>query len=117
MSVFDKDGAERELRVTLGHTIPVSSQSKYQNRMRGIGSGPYCRASSSYIAMVLFTTISSLSLKLDLRFVLTVHSRPANILLSTSNVPVLVDFGFAKQYDPQAPDAFHSNLSYGTPEV
>ncbi|EKM51593.1 uncharacterized protein PHACADRAFT_102228, partial [Phanerochaete carnosa HHB-10118-sp] len=42
--------------------------------------------------------------------------KPANILLTPANVPVLIDFGFAKQYDPQAPDAFHSNLSYGTPE-
>lgn len=44
-------------------------------------------------------------------------SRPANILLSAASVPVLVDFGFAKHYDPRASDAFHSNLSYGTPEV
>ena len=51
------------------------------------------------------------------RISLTEVPRPANILLSTSSVPVLVDFGFAKQYDPQASDAFHSNLSYGTPEV
>ncbi|GJE88475.1 protein kinase domain-containing protein [Phanerochaete sordida] len=42
--------------------------------------------------------------------------KPANILLSAANVPVIVDFGFAKQYDPKAADAFHSNLSYGTPE-
>ena len=43
--------------------------------------------------------------------------RPANILLSNENVPVLVDFGFAEKYDLQSPEAFHSNLSYGTPEV
>ena len=43
--------------------------------------------------------------------------RPANILLSGENVPVLVDFGFAERYDVSASDAFHSNLSYGTPEV
>ena len=45
------------------------------------------------------------------------HDRPANILLSTDNVPVLVDFGFAEKYDLQSSEAFHSNLSYGTPEV
>ncbi|KAI8994232.1 hypothetical protein BD414DRAFT_576788 [Trametes punicea] len=42
--------------------------------------------------------------------------KPANILLSNENVPVLVDFGFAERYDVDSPDAFHSNLSYGTPE-
>ncbi|KAI0330464.1 hypothetical protein GY45DRAFT_1323595 [Cubamyces sp. BRFM 1775] len=42
--------------------------------------------------------------------------KPANILLSSENVPVLVDFGFAERYDVNASDAFHSNLSYGTPE-
>ncbi|KAI6098294.1 hypothetical protein EDD16DRAFT_1527318, partial [Pisolithus croceorrhizus] len=42
--------------------------------------------------------------------------KPANILLSQANVPVLVDFGFAEKYDVQSPKAFHSNLTYGTPE-
>ncbi|KAI0357501.1 hypothetical protein OH77DRAFT_1588381 [Trametes cingulata] len=42
--------------------------------------------------------------------------KPANILLSDEDVPVLVDFGFAERYDVDATDAFHSNLSYGTPE-
>lgn len=42
--------------------------------------------------------------------------KPANILLSQANVPVLVDFGFAEKYDMQSPKAFHSNLTYGTPE-
>ncbi|PFH46524.1 hypothetical protein AMATHDRAFT_199381 [Amanita thiersii Skay4041] len=42
--------------------------------------------------------------------------KPANILLSTQNVPVLVDFGFAEKYDVKSSTAFHSNLSYGTPE-
>ncbi|KAF9450563.1 kinase-like protein [Macrolepiota fuliginosa MF-IS2] len=42
--------------------------------------------------------------------------KPANILLSHKNVPVLVDFGFAEKYDVDSPTAFHSNLSYGTPE-
>lgn len=43
--------------------------------------------------------------------------RPANILLSAKNIPVLVDFGFAEMYDLKTTKAFHSNLSYGTPEV
>ncbi|KAH8824981.1 hypothetical protein DL96DRAFT_1467433 [Flagelloscypha sp. PMI_526] len=42
--------------------------------------------------------------------------KPANILLSPKNVPVLVDFGFAERYDMSSDKAFHSNLSYGTPE-
>ncbi|KAF8132205.1 hypothetical protein K438DRAFT_1998613 [Mycena galopus ATCC 62051] len=42
--------------------------------------------------------------------------KPANILLSTKNIPVLVDFGFAEKYDIKSSTAFHSNLSYGTPE-
>ncbi|KAJ6508433.1 hypothetical protein C8R45DRAFT_967415 [Mycena sanguinolenta] len=42
--------------------------------------------------------------------------KPANILLSTKNIPVLVDFGFAEKYDTKSTTAFHSNLSYGTPE-
>lgn len=43
--------------------------------------------------------------------------RPANILLSHENIPVLVDFGFAERYDLNSSKAFLSNLSYGTPEV
>lgn len=50
-------------------------------------------------------------------FVTDRRIRPANILLSIENVPVLVDFGFAERYDLTSSDAFHSNLSYGTPEV
>lgn len=42
--------------------------------------------------------------------------KPANILLSYKNIPVLVDFGFAERYDQKSTTAFHSNLSYGTPE-
>ncbi|KAJ7643947.1 kinase-like domain-containing protein [Roridomyces roridus] len=42
--------------------------------------------------------------------------KPANILLSTKHIPVLVDFGFAERYDTKSGVAFHSNLSYGTPE-
>ena len=47
---------------------------------------------------------------------LTLH-RPANILLNEKSVPVLVDFGFAEKNDLKSSTAFHSNLSYGTPEV
>ena len=43
--------------------------------------------------------------------------RPANILLSDDDVPVLVDFGFAEKYELGTPKAFRSNLAYGTPEV
>jgi serine/threonine protein kinase len=38
-------------------------------------------------------------------------------LLSNKNIPVLVDFGFAEKYDMKSGTAFHSNLSYGTPEA
>ncbi|KAF9013205.1 hypothetical protein BDQ17DRAFT_1321088 [Cyathus striatus] len=41
---------------------------------------------------------------------------PANILISQKSIPVLVDFGFAEKYDLDSDTAFHSNLSYGTPE-
>lgn len=44
-------------------------------------------------------------------------TRPANILLSDEDVPVLVDFGFAEKYDLGSSNAFRSNLAYGTPEV
>lgn len=52
-----------------------------------------------------------------LRFTLLSPNRPANILISRTNVPVLIDFGFAECYDTSKQDAFVSNLSYGTPEV
>ncbi|KAH9032816.1 kinase-like protein [Lactarius hengduanensis] len=42
--------------------------------------------------------------------------KPANILLSERQVPVLVDFGFAEKYDWEGTKAFSSNLTYGTPE-
>lgn len=52
-----------------------------------------------------------------------IQLRPANILLSERQVPVLVDFGFAEKYDldkdkdKDKGEAFRSNLTYGTPEV
>jgi len=48
---------------------------------------------------------------------LTFFTRPANILLSDEDVPVLVDFGFAEKYGLGSSKAFKSNLAYGTPEV
>ncbi|KAK0504145.1 hypothetical protein EDD18DRAFT_1099375 [Armillaria luteobubalina] len=42
--------------------------------------------------------------------------KPANILISHKNIPVLVDFGFAEKYDIDSETAFHSKVSYGTPE-
>jgi serine/threonine protein kinase len=48
---------------------------------------------------------------------ITVQLRPANILLSERQVPVLVDFGFAEKYDLENNKGFLSNLTYGTPEV
>lgn len=42
--------------------------------------------------------------------------KPANILLTPADAPVLVDFGFAQRYDVRGEGAFVSRLSYGTPE-
>ncbi|KAK0464358.1 kinase-like domain-containing protein [Desarmillaria tabescens] len=42
--------------------------------------------------------------------------KPANILISHKNIPVLVDFGFAEKYGLDSETAFHSKVSYGTPE-
>ncbi|KAM0751501.1 kinase-like protein, partial [Meredithblackwellia eburnea MCA 4105] len=42
--------------------------------------------------------------------------KPANILISDDDRPVLVDFGFAQQYDLKSDNKFRSNLSWGTPE-
>jgi serine/threonine protein kinase len=42
--------------------------------------------------------------------------KPANILLSSRDMPVLVDFGFAHMYDLTTDEKFMSNLSWGTPE-
>lgn len=43
--------------------------------------------------------------------------KPANIMMSYSNVPVLIDFGFAHSFDLQQKDAFWTTTSWGTPEV
>ncbi|BGP27775.1 serine/threonine protein kinase [Rhodotorula toruloides] len=42
--------------------------------------------------------------------------KPSNILLSHEDRPVLIDFGFAQQYEEGNPDRFLSSLSWGTPE-
>ncbi|GAA5868767.1 hypothetical protein JCM8547_005371 [Rhodosporidiobolus lusitaniae] len=42
--------------------------------------------------------------------------KPANILLSEEDRPILIDFGFATQSDLASPDRFLSSLSWGTPE-
>lgn len=41
--------------------------------------------------------------------------KPANILLSADDRPILIDFGFARRYDVTQPEAFLSSLSWGTP--
>lgn len=41
--------------------------------------------------------------------------KPSNILLSSEDRPLLIDFGFAQQYDVGHPNAFTSSLSWGTP--
>nr|XP_019013084.1 CAMK/CAMKL protein kinase [Kwoniella pini CBS 10737]OCF51865.1 CAMK/CAMKL protein kinase [Kwoniella pini CBS 10737] len=42
--------------------------------------------------------------------------KPANVLLSHNDIPVLVDFGFAQQWDVGARGSFLSSISWGTPE-
>ncbi|WVQ73507.1 hypothetical protein IAR50_003079 [Cryptococcus sp. DSM 104548] len=42
--------------------------------------------------------------------------KPANVLLSHNDVPVLVDFGFAQKWDAAARGSFLSSISWGTPE-
>jgi protein-serine/threonine kinase len=43
--------------------------------------------------------------------------KPSNVLLSYTNIPVLVDFGFATRWDMNSPSAFLSTIDWGTPEV
>ncbi len=100
-----------------GHTIPGSLPSKFPSDMQRNGSVRSCPAWNSYTSAASCTTISSVLLSLRCVSHDAHANRPANILLSDENVPVLVDFGFAERYDVESPEAFHSNLSYGTPEV
>ena len=41
--------------------------------------------------------------------------KPSNILLSSEDRPILIDFGFAQQHEVGHPNAFISSLSWGTP--
>lgn len=43
--------------------------------------------------------------------------KPSNVLLSYTDIPVLVDFGFATRWDMHSKSAFLSTISWGTPEV
>ena len=43
--------------------------------------------------------------------------KPANVLLSHNDIPVLVDFGFAQKWEVGARGSFLSSISWGTPEV
>ncbi len=43
--------------------------------------------------------------------------KPANVLLSHNDIPVLVDFGFAQKWDAGGRGSFLSSISWGTPEV
>lgn len=42
--------------------------------------------------------------------------KPANILISPDDAPVLADFGFARLHDREESDRFLSWTSWGTPE-
>ncbi|WWD18784.1 hypothetical protein CI109_103239 [Kwoniella shandongensis] len=42
--------------------------------------------------------------------------KPANVLLSHNDVPVLVDFGFAQKWEVGSRGSFLSSLNWGTPE-
>ncbi|KAF9645155.1 kinase-like protein [Thelephora ganbajun] len=68
------------------------------------------------IARVWFKSLLGGIEFLHIRGVVHNDIKPANILLSDKDVPVLVDFGFAEKYDLGSSKAFRSNLAYGTPE-
>lgn len=100
----------------IGSIFPHLFLSRSASNTARNGSARFSRASNFCINAALSTMISSTCPKEPHFQKLTVLSRPANILLTFENVPVLVDFGFAEHYDLQSAKAFHSNLSYGTPE-
>ena len=91
-----------------------------QNNTPENGSDLFSRVLNSFINVASFTTTSSASPSEPIHTQLNKKKpfvcRPANILLSTENIPVLVDFGFAERYEMNSHAAFQSNLSYGTPE-
>ena len=43
--------------------------------------------------------------------------KPANVMLSHSDVPTLVDFGFANKWQLGERGSFLSDITWGTPEV
>jgi len=43
--------------------------------------------------------------------------KPANIVMNYNDVPVLVDFGFAKKHELGSSGRFLSTVQMGTPEV
>lgn len=43
--------------------------------------------------------------------------KPANVMISHNDIPVLVDFGFAHKWPTDGRGAFLSTISWGTPEV
>lgn len=43
--------------------------------------------------------------------------KPANVLLSHNDIPILVDFGFAQKWEVGVRGSFLSSISWGTPEV
>jgi protein-serine/threonine kinase len=43
--------------------------------------------------------------------------KPANVMMSHNDVPVLVDFGFAQRWELGQRGSFLSSISWGTPEV
>jgi protein-serine/threonine kinase len=43
--------------------------------------------------------------------------KPANIMISHNDIPILVDFGFAHAWPANGRGAFLSTITWGTPEV
>ncbi|KAG8951749.1 hypothetical protein FRC04_005770 [Tulasnella sp. 424] len=88
----------RAMRIThlLGNTSPASSPLKFTNPKLADGSNLFWEVSTSFTV-----------------------TKPANILLSATCIPVLVIFGFAEHYSSSKTPKekmFLSNLASGTPE-
>jgi serine/threonine protein kinase len=66
---------------------------------------PYFRALASAVAYLHERGITHNDIK------------PANIVMNYSDVPVLVDFGFAKKHELGTAHRFLSTVRMGTPEV
>nr|XP_018262002.1 CAMK/CAMKL protein kinase [Kwoniella dejecticola CBS 10117]OBR84160.1 CAMK/CAMKL protein kinase [Kwoniella dejecticola CBS 10117] len=69
-----------------------------------------------HIAIPYFRQLASAVGYLHERGITHNDIKPANILISHNDIPVLVDFGFAQQYDMSARSPFLSSLAWGTPE-